>query len=51
MVYPAAGLIDYFKGNNLVLINKSSTSADKKANLVINDSIHKVLSEVIFSLE
>ena len=51
VVYPAAGLIDYFKGNNLVLINKSSTSADKKANLVINDSIHKVLSEVIFSLE
>jgi len=51
VVYPAAGLIDYFKGNNLILINKSSTSADKKSNLVINDSIHKVLSEVIFSLE
>lgn len=51
VVYPAAGLIDYFRGKNLVLINKSSTSADKKANLVINDSIHKVLSEVIFSLE
>ena len=51
VVYPAAGLIDYFKGNNLILINKSSTSADKKANLVINNSIHKVLSEVIFSLE
>lgn len=51
VVYPAAGLIDYFRGKNIVLINKSSTSADKKANLVINDSIHKVLSEVIFSFE
>lgn len=47
VVYPAAGLIDYFRGNNLVLINKSSTSADSKANLVINDSIGKVLSEAL----
>lgn len=47
VVYPAAGLINYFKGKNLVLINKSSTSADSKANLVINDSIGKVLSEVV----
>ncbi len=50
VVYPAAGLIDYFKGNNLILINKSSTSADSKANLVINDSIGKVLSEAVNSL-
>ncbi|WP_278324871.1 Sir2 family NAD-dependent protein deacetylase, partial [Clostridium beijerinckii] len=34
VVYPAAGLINYFKGKNLVLINKSSTSADSKADLV-----------------
>lgn len=47
VVYPAAGLINYFKGNNLILINKSSTSADGKANLVINDSIGSVLGEVI----
>lgn len=46
-VYPAAGLIDYFKGDNLVLINKSSTPYDHMANLVINDSIGKVLSQVI----
>lgn len=50
VVYPAAGLIDYFKGNNLILINKSSTSADSKADLVIHDSIGKVLSEAVNSL-
>ncbi|AOR24695.1 NAD-dependent protein deacylase [Clostridium taeniosporum] len=47
VVYPAAGLIDYFKGNNLILINKSATSADSKADLVINDSIGKVLSDAV----
>lgn len=47
VVYPAAGLIDYFRGKNLVLINKSSTSADSKANLVINDDIDKVFYEVM----
>lgn len=47
VVYPAAGLIDYFKGKNLVLINKSSTPMDSAANLIINDSIGKVLDEVI----
>lgn len=47
VVYPAAGLIDYFRGKNLVLINKSSTSADSKANLVINDSIGEVLSKAL----
>ncbi|HHD2754155.1 TPA: NAD-dependent protein deacylase [Clostridium perfringens] len=47
VVYPAAGLINYFKGKNLILINKSSTSADSKASLVINDSIGKVLEKVI----
>ncbi|WP_297417789.1 NAD-dependent protein deacylase [Clostridium sp.] len=47
IVYPAAGLINYFTGKNLVLINKSSTSADSKADLVINDSFGKVLSEAL----
>lgn len=50
VVYPAAGLIDYFRGKNLILINKSSTSADNKADLVINDSIGKVLDEAISNL-
>lgn len=45
-VYPAAGLIDYYRGNRLVLINKSSTPLDSRANLVINDSIGKVLGQI-----
>jgi len=47
VVYPAAGLINYFSGKNLVLINKSETSADRKANLVIHDSIGVVLKEAL----
>lgn len=46
VVYPAAGLIDYFSGNNIVLINKSETSSDYKANLVIHESIGKVLGAI-----
>ena len=43
VVYPAAGLIDYFRGRKLVLINKSATSRDSQADLVIDDSIGEVL--------
>ena len=43
VVYPAAGLINYFKGSHLVLINKSRTQYDSNADLVINDAIGKVL--------
>lgn len=43
VVYPAAGLINYFRGDNLILINKSSTQYDGRADLVINDSIGKVM--------
>lgn len=46
-VYPAAGLIQYFQGNNLVIINKSITQYDKEANLVISDSIGKVFKLVM----
>ena len=42
-VYPAAGFINYFRGRHLVLINKSETSYDGRADLVIYDSIGKVL--------
>ena len=45
VVYPAAGLINYFKGSKLVLINKTSTPMDKKADLVICDSIGKVFED------
>ncbi len=43
VVYPAAGLIRYFRGKNLVLINKQPTPYDGRADLVINDSIGKVM--------
>lgn len=46
-VYPAAGLIEYYGGDKLVLINKSSTPYDNRADLIINDSIGKVLSSVL----
>ena len=45
-VYPAAGLIDYFKGSHLVVINKSPTPRDKFADLLISDSIGKVLGSL-----
>lgn len=46
-VYPAAGLIDYYRGNKLILINKSSTPRDARADLIINDAIGQVLSQVV----
>lgn len=42
-VYPAAGLIDYFRGRHLVVINKAPTPRDKQADLLISDSIGEVL--------
>lgn len=42
-VYPAAGFINYFRGKHLVVINKTKTNQDKNAELVINDSIGKVM--------
>ncbi len=50
VVYPAAGLIRYFQGSKLVLINKSVTSADKEADLVIHDDIAKVMREAVDSI-
>ena len=46
-VYPAAGLIDYYRGKKLVLINRSATAVDGRADLVISDSIGKVLGGVL----
>lgn len=43
-VYPAAGLIHYFRGKNLVLINRDATPMDNQANLVIHDSVGRVFS-------
>ena len=46
-VYPAAGFVSYYQGKRLVLINKSATSYDKYANVLIHDSIGKVLSQAV----
>ena len=46
-VYPAAGLIHYFAGSNLILINKQPTPADELATLVLHDSIGTVLAEAV----
>lgn len=47
IVYPAAGLINYFQGKNLVQINKTKTSADSRADLCINDDIAMVMREAL----
>lgn len=49
-VYPAAGLIRYFRGKQLVVINKSITSVDGKVNLVIHDDIAKVMQYIMSQL-
>lgn len=47
VVYPAAGLLQYFRGKKLILINKAETAMDHRADLVIHDAIGKVFSEVM----
>lgn len=46
MVYPAAGLINYFNDSKLVLINKSETPYDNLASLVINEAIGETLEQI-----
>ncbi len=45
-VYPAAGLIHYFRGKHLVLINKGNTAMTTNADLVINSAVGEVLSQI-----
>lgn len=45
-VYPAAGLVNYFKGDSLVLLNKSVTPQDNYATLAIHEPIGQVLSQI-----
>jgi NAD-dependent deacetylase len=47
IVYPAAGLVNYYRGRKLVQINKTATSADNIANLTINDDIATVMREAV----
>ncbi len=46
VVYPAAGLVDYYRGDKLVLVNKSETSRDSRADIVIHDSIGMVFDQL-----
>lgn len=46
IVYPAAGLVRYYNGHRLVLINKGATAMDDSADLVLKESIGKVLSQI-----
>ena len=46
-VYPAAGLLNYYRGNKLVLVNKSTTPYDNKAALVIAENIGEVFKKVV----
>ena len=46
VVYPAAGLIDYYKGNKLILINKTPTARDSVADLVVQGSIGEIFSQL-----
>ena len=45
-VFPASGLINYFRGDNLVLINKDETPFDNRADLVINESLGEVFKKI-----
>lgn len=45
-VYPAAGLIDYYRGNKLVLVNKTPTPRDGMADLVVHGSIGEIFSQL-----
>ena len=45
-VYPAAGLVNYYRGNRLVLINRDATAYDNQANLVFHDSLGTVFSQL-----
>lgn len=47
VVYPAAGLIQYFRGKSLILINQQATPQDDNADLVVHEAIGKVLGEVV----
>lgn len=46
VVYPAAGLIDYYRGNKLVLVNKAATSRDNVADLVVQGSIGEIFTKL-----
>ena len=46
VVYPAAGLINYYRGDRLVLINKTPTPYDRRADLVLTGAIGEILGQI-----
>lgn len=50
VVYPAAGLINYFSGDHLVLMNATPTSADAHADLIIRDPVARIFDRVMEAL-
>lgn len=50
VVYPAAGLIEYYKGNKLIIINKTPTPYDWKANVIIRDNAGSILKKILEEL-
>ena len=46
VVYPAAGLVDYYRGNKLVVVNMSVTPQDKNADLVVQGPIGQIFSRL-----
>ena len=50
-VYPAAGLIDFYKGNKLIVINKEPTSRDQFANYVLSGDISKIMDQLVEELD
>ncbi|NLM12826.1 MAG: NAD-dependent protein deacylase [Epulopiscium sp.] len=51
VVYPAAGLVDYFNGRCLILINKSSTPYDHQADYIIHESIGETLGQLVEDIQ
>ena len=45
-VYPAAGLIDYYQGNRMVLINRDATPYDHFADLIFHDKLGDIFSQL-----
>jgi NAD-dependent deacetylase len=45
-VYPAAGLVNYYRGNRMVLINRDSTPFDHRADLVFHQSLGEIFSQL-----
>ena len=45
-VYPAAGFVDYFRGDDLVLINRDETPLDRKSTLVLRGKVGEILEEL-----